>query len=65
MECSHFKKANFCKRLMGVEGYCIFHQTNIKQCIKINYSPYICCKANNGETFKDCAVQLRISRKDE
>lgn len=37
MECTHFKKANFLKRLFGIQGYCAIRQTNIKQYSKYKY----------------------------
>lgn len=63
MECSYFKKANFFKRLLGSQGYCTFHQADIKQSSKITYHPYICCKGTNGEVFNDCPIQFRMSKR--
>lgn len=60
MECTHFKKANFLKRLTGIQGYCAYHKTNIKEYRRTNYYPFVCCKGVNGEDFKECNIQLRF-----
>lgn len=39
MECTHFKKANFLKRLFGIQGYYAIRKTNIKQYSKYKYLP--------------------------
>lgn len=61
MECTHFKKSNLLKRLIGIKGYCTFHKTTIKQYKKVNYHPYVCCRGTNGVEFENCAVQLRLT----
>jgi hypothetical protein len=63
MDCTHFKKAKFIKRIMGIQGYCTLHDIEITNYNKIQYHPYIYCKGQNGEILKDCDIELRMNSK--
>lgn len=61
MDCIHYRKVNFLKRLIGIKGYCAFRKTYIKEYIRICYYPYVYCKGINGEEYSNCDNTLYVS----
>ncbi|NTV89641.1 MAG: hypothetical protein HGA22_04665 [Clostridiales bacterium] len=60
MECTSYRKAGLFKRLRGIKGYCTSKETDIRQCSRINYPPYVCCRGTNGELHEGCVEKIKF-----
>lgn len=61
MDCLHFRKARFLKRILGIKGYCELYKEDLLVYNTTGYHPYIYCRVRNGKVYGDCQVQLNLN----